>query len=76
MANASVLALGDSLTAGGFGSLPYGAVLSGLLSLQVAVAGVWGERTDAMLRRLREMQLPRAVLVLGGTNDLREAQGE
>lgn len=70
-----LLALGDSLTAGGFGSVPYGATLGELLGVQVVVQGVWGEPTDAMLQRMRALGMPRsgAVLVLAGTNDLKEA---
>ncbi|CAK9050597.1 SGNH_hydro domain-containing protein [Durusdinium trenchii] len=73
----TILAVGDSLTAGGFGSVPYGAFLSEILGVKVEITGIWGEQTRSMLQRLQSghpawfPDPPRVVLVLGGTNDLR-----
>mmetsp|Transcript_68404 Transcript_68404/g.222522 ORF Transcript_68404/g.222522 Transcript_68404/m.222522 type:complete len:257 (+) Transcript_68404:61-831(+) len=81
-----ILAFGDSLTAGGFGSRPYPAQLQALLNersssgeaYKVHNAGICGESTEDMVERLRrELRdfrsdgiCPAFVLVLGGTNDL------
>ncbi|CAE8629130.1 unnamed protein product [Polarella glacialis] len=53
MAGTSViLAIGDSLTRGGFGSILYTEFLSDMLGVGVENAGVWGELTEQMLGRL------------------------
>eukprot|EP00435_Cladocopium_sp_Y103_P058100 s186_g20.t1 len=74
--NLTIFALGDSLTAAGFGSVAYGMLLSEMLGLQVDIAGVWGERTRQMLERFQQHisggsgAAPEVVLVLAGTNDV------
>mmetsp|Transcript_105807 Transcript_105807/g.309501 ORF Transcript_105807/g.309501 Transcript_105807/m.309501 type:complete len:248 (-) Transcript_105807:6-749(-) len=81
-----ILALGDSLTAGGFGSRPYPSQLEELLNAQedggrtfkLHNAGICGDSTEGMVERLpKELQQlahdgirPLFVLILGGTNDL------
>jgi len=81
----AVLCFGDSLTAGlsrrGLPLRPYSARLEGQLAgpggtaLSIINAGVCGETTKDMCRRLRELlsqydEAIAAVLILGGTNDL------
>lgn len=81
-----VLAFGDSLTFGGFGSKCYPSQLEELLNkhsqgrakYQVHNVGICGESTAEMVVRLpqeleqlaKEVAAPAFVLVLGGTNDL------
>ncbi|CAJ1361610.1 unnamed protein product [Effrenium voratum] len=69
LSNATILAFGDSLTAAGYGSVPYGVYLAEMLGAKVEIAGVWAEATPAMLRLLR-CGSAEVVLVLGGTNDV------
>mmetsp|Transcript_98167 Transcript_98167/g.311380 ORF Transcript_98167/g.311380 Transcript_98167/m.311380 type:complete len:224 (-) Transcript_98167:54-725(-) len=84
-----VLAFGDSLTAGGLGSVPYTEQLSWLLRAPVETAGVWGETTAPMRSRLavrlgrnKTLSLrppscrPWLLLLLGGTNDLADVPAD